>query len=58
VRKFLASYSPPRAALADLAAWEVEVGREVYLRPPADPQLHAALALLRGEHPCAVEDAR
>ncbi|MBM3989183.1 MAG: hypothetical protein FJ294_14650 [Planctomycetes bacterium] len=58
VRKFLASYSPPRAALAELAAWEAEVGREVYPRPPADPQLDAALALLRGEHPCALEDAR
>ncbi|MFM7297455.1 MAG: S41 family peptidase, partial [Planctomycetota bacterium] len=58
VRKFLASYSPPRAALAELAAWEADVGREVYPRPPADPQLDAALALLRGEHPCAVEDAR
>ena len=58
VRQFLASYSPPRSALAELAAWEADVGRSVYPRPPADPQLDAALALLRGEHPCATEDVR
>lgn len=58
VRQFLVSYSPPRAALPELAAWEAEVGREVYARPPADPQLDAALALLRGEHPCAERSAR
>lgn len=58
VRQFLASYSPPRAALPELAAWEAEVGHEVYPRPPADPQLDAALALLRGEHPCAERSAR
>lgn len=58
VRQFLVSYSPPRAALPELAAWEAEVGREVYARPPSDPQLDAALALLRGEHPCAAENAR
>ncbi len=58
VRQFLASYSPPRSALPELVAWEADVGRSVYPRPPSDPQLDAALALLRGEHPCAVEDVR
>lgn len=53
LRQFLASYSPPKSALAELAAWEAEAKRTLYPRPPQDPQLEAALALLRGEHPCA-----
>lgn len=53
LRQFLASYSPPKSALAELEAWEAEAKRPLYPRPPQDPQLEAALALLRGEHPCA-----
>lgn len=51
VRAFLASYSPPEHALAELSAWEREEGRELYPRPPRDGQLDAALALLRGQRP-------
>jgi carboxyl-terminal processing protease len=58
VHQFLASYSPPKTALADLAAWEAEAGREMYPRPPQDAQLEAALALLQGVHPCATGGAR
>jgi carboxyl-terminal processing protease len=53
IHAFLASYSPPEAALGELEAWEREEGVEVVPTPPADAQLEAALALFRGERPGA-----
>jgi carboxyl-terminal processing protease len=51
VHAFLASYSPPPAALAALQAWAAQGEPGLLPEPPADPQLEAALALLSGEAP-------
>jgi carboxyl-terminal processing protease len=51
VREHLESYDPPEAARAELEAWERETGEVLLARAPEDPQLEAALALLRGDRP-------
>ena len=53
VHRFLQTYGPPEAALAELRAWEQRSGRTLVARPPPDAQLDAALALFRGERPGA-----
>jgi carboxyl-terminal processing protease len=49
VLRFLFSYSPPEEALAPLRAWEERAEVKLIREMPADRQLAAALALLRGE---------
>ncbi len=51
IHGWLARYDPPGELLPELIQWETESGETIIPRPPADPQLEAALALLRGEHP-------
>jgi carboxyl-terminal processing protease len=51
IHAFLGSYSPPPAALPELAAWEAEEDVSDVPRPPADPQLAVAVALLLGRAP-------
>lgn len=48
---WLASYDPPVEALDAMARWEQSSGEVLLPEPPEDPQLEAALALLRGEAP-------
>jgi len=47
--EFLTAFEPPASLLPDLRAWSDEANLNIQLDPPADPQLDAALALLRGE---------
>ncbi len=49
IHGWLARYDPPSGLVGELIAWENESGEQILPRPPADPQLDAALALLRGE---------
>lgn len=49
ILKFLFSYSPPEEALEPLRAWESRAEVKLIREMPADRQLAAALALLRGE---------
>jgi carboxyl-terminal processing protease len=49
IHRFLAGYSPPEEALADLRAWEVREHVRLVESPPADRQLDAAVALLAGD---------
>ncbi|MFT5732581.1 MAG: carboxyl-terminal processing protease [Planctomycetota bacterium] len=51
IHGWLARYDPPAALIGELVEWEKESGEQILPRPPKDPQLEAALALLRGEHP-------
>lgn len=53
VHRHLASYSPPVAVLPAIEAWQAEEREELFARPPVDPQLQAALDLLRGVPPPA-----
>jgi carboxyl-terminal processing protease len=49
VLRFLLRYGPPRELVARLRAWEEAEGVALLDEHPVDPQLDAALALLRGE---------
>jgi len=51
VYAYLQNYHPPAALVPAIEAWEAESGLELLLETPPDPQLEAALALLRGETP-------
>ncbi|MCZ6597330.1 MAG: S41 family peptidase [Planctomycetota bacterium] len=57
IHRFLRTYSPPPDALAELEAWEREEGVELVARAPLDPQLDAAVDLLRGKAPACVDHA-
>jgi carboxyl-terminal processing protease len=49
VHRFLAGYSPPEEAFADLRAWELREHVRLVEMPPPDRQLDAAVRLLTGE---------
>ncbi len=49
IHGWLARYDPPATAVDELVAWQNESGEQILPMPPPDPQLDAALALLRGE---------
>ena len=51
VHNWISRYDPPSSMLEDLAAWGAAAGGVVLPAAPRDPQLAAACALLRGEHP-------
>ncbi len=51
IHRHLLRYSPPVEALPAIEAWAAEEQLELLEQPPQDPQLEAALRLLRGEHP-------
>lgn len=51
VRGYLATYSPPAEAMAELRAWEAAEGLSLIEVHPRDAQLEAAVALFRGERP-------
>lgn len=51
IHAHLATYSPPADAEASLRAWEQAEGLSLIPSHPPDPQLDAALGLLRGERP-------
>jgi carboxyl-terminal processing protease len=51
VHRHIHRYDPPAEALEALFAWEDASGEELLPQGPEDPQLAAALALLRGERP-------
>jgi carboxyl-terminal processing protease len=56
VHAYLASYGAPAEALAVLRAWEQREGTRIVPDPPEDHQLAAALALMRGDRPVAVQE--
>lgn len=49
--RWLDRYDPPRELLDELEAWDATTDRVILPAPPEDPQLDAALALLRGAQP-------
>ncbi|MEM8710598.1 MAG: S41 family peptidase [Planctomycetota bacterium] len=51
IHGWLTRYDPPLGLIDELFRWETETGEPILPRPPEDPQLEAALALLRGETP-------
>lgn len=51
VKSWLTRYDPPASAMAALEAWQADSGEELLPGFPVDPQLDAALALLRGQAP-------
>lgn len=51
LERWLRRYDPPRELLEALEAWDAAVDEEILPAPPDDPQLDAALALLRGAQP-------
>ena len=51
LRAFLAGTTPPLDQQPAIEAWERELGRELFARPPEDAALTAALDLLRGDRP-------
>jgi carboxyl-terminal processing protease len=60
VHRYLAQYSPPLDSLTEVAQWEQAEGAKLFEPPPADAQLAAAVALLRGHlpgpHPVLAEE--
>lgn len=48
---YLRSFHPPARLVPEIERWEHDSGLELLLDAPDDPQLEAALALLRGESP-------
>lgn len=48
---YIQNYHPPAMLVPQIRAWEEDSGLELLPTPPEDPQLDAALALLRGEGP-------
>lgn len=51
LHRYLMSYSPPLPIRPEVEAWEQEEGVVLYAKAPPDPQLEAALDLLRGDLP-------
>ncbi len=51
IHRHIRRYDPPKGALEALFAWEDASGTSLLPSDPEDPQLEAALALLRGEQP-------
>ncbi|MDE0891470.1 MAG: S41 family peptidase, partial [Planctomycetota bacterium] len=51
IHRHIRRYDPPKSALEALFAWEDASGTSLLPSDPVDPQLEAALALLRGEQP-------
>jgi carboxyl-terminal processing protease len=51
IHRHIRRYDPPKGALEALFAWEDASGTSLLPSNPEDPQLEAALALLRGERP-------
>lgn len=51
IHRHINRYDPPAEALEALFAWEDSSGEEILPKDPPDPQLDAALVLLRGERP-------
>lgn len=51
IHRHLLRYSPPFEALAKIKAWAAEEHLDLLEEPPDDPQLDAALRILRGERP-------
>lgn len=51
IHRHINRYEPPAEAFEAIHAWEDSSGKEILPPSPEDPQLEAALALLRGEHP-------
>jgi len=51
IHRHIRRYDPPKSALEALFAWEEASGTSLLPSDPVDPQLEAALALLRGEQP-------
>jgi carboxyl-terminal processing protease len=51
IHGWIARYDPPTSMLDELAEWSAAEGGVVLPEAPDDPQLDAARALLRGEHP-------
>jgi len=51
VHAYMQRYGPPLQLLDELRAWERQESLELIPSHPPDPQLDAALALLRGERP-------
>ena len=51
IHRHINRYDPPSEALEALSAWEDSTDEEILPKDPPDPQLAAALALLRGERP-------
>lgn len=51
IYRWLLRYDPPANVLDALAAWEDELDESILPDPPDDPQLDAALDLLRGSNP-------
>lgn len=48
---WVARYDPPESAIPDLLEWEASSDDSILAEPPPDPQLDAAIAILRGESP-------
>ncbi len=48
---WIARYDPPPSALTALLEWEADSDESILPEPPRDPQLEAAIAILRGESP-------
>ncbi|MDB4736552.1 hypothetical protein OAF93_02180, partial [Planctomycetota bacterium] len=51
IHGWIARYDPPESMLVQLADWAATEDGVVLPDAPGDPQLDAACALLRGEHP-------
>jgi hypothetical protein len=51
IHGWLQVFGPPAELLPELEAWEREEGVPLFARHPSDPQLDAALELLRGRRP-------
>ncbi len=51
IHRHINRYDPPAEALDALFLWEDSSDEEILPKDPPDPQLEAALALLRGERP-------
>ena len=51
IHRHIRRYDPPEKAIKALFAWEDATGTSLLPTDPEDPQLEAALALLRGERP-------
>ncbi len=58
ILEFLHSFEPPSSLVPELRAWREQAEFQMQLDPPADPQLDAALALLRGERAAQSSSAR
>jgi len=51
IHRYINRYDPPKGALTAIMAWQESTEEELLPVAPSDPQLDAALSLLRGDHP-------